>query len=78
MIVVLASYGYPGVDPNPVVDFTSRSLVNSLFVSQRQISFGAFVITFVLVTLLILVLLMIGWIVSRLREAAADMRRRNN
>jgi hypothetical protein len=78
MIVVLASYGYPGVDPNPVVDFTSRSLVNSLFISQRQIAFGAFVITFVLVTLLILVLLMIGWIVSRLREVAADMQRRNN
>ena len=74
MIVVLASYGYPGVDPNPVVDFTSRSLVNSLFVSQRQIAFGAFVITFVLITLLILVLLMIGWIVSRLREAAGSVK----
>jgi len=69
MIVVLASYGYPGVDPNPVVDFTSRSLTNSMFVSHAQIAFGAFVITCVLVALLILVLMMIGGIVSRLRKA---------
>ena len=70
MVVVLASYGYPGADPEPVVDFTSRSLVNSLFVSQCQIAFWAFVFMFVLVTLLILVLIMIWWIVIRLREAA--------
>lgn len=78
MIVVLASYGYPGTDPNPVVDFTSRSLVYSLFVSQCQIVFGAFVVVFLLVTLLILVLLLIGSIVTRLRDVAADIRHRNN
>lgn len=74
MIVVLASYGYPGADPNPVADFTSRSLANSLFVSHAQIAFGAFLITVVLTAILILVLMMIGWIVSRLREAADSVK----
>ena len=67
MIVVLANYG-PEADPNLVANFTSRSLANSLFVTNWQIVIGLFVITVVLVTLLILVLMMIGWIVSKLRE----------
>ncbi len=74
MILVLASYGYPGADPNPVADFTSRSLANRLFVSHAQIAFGTFVIVVVLVALLILVLMMIGWIVSRLRKAADSVK----
>jgi hypothetical protein len=76
MIVILALYG-PGVNPEPVVNFTSRSLANSLFVGHAQVALGAFLIMVVLVTLLILVLMMIGWIVSRLRIVVADMRRRN-
>lgn len=74
MIVVLASYGYPGADTNPVADFTSRSLANSLFVSHAQITFGALVITCVLVALFILMLMMIGGIVSRLRKAADSVK----
>jgi len=74
MILVLASYGYPGANPNPVVDFTSRSVANRLFVSHAQIAFGTFVIVVVLVALLILVLMMIGWIVSRLKEAADSVK----
>jgi len=76
MIVILALYG-PVVDPEPVADFTSRSLANSLFVVNWQVLIGLFVITVVLVMLLILVLMMIGWIVSRLRIVVADMRRGN-
>jgi hypothetical protein len=45
--------------------------VNSMFVSHAQIEFGAFLITLMLVALSILVLLIIGWIVGKLREVAA-------
>jgi formylglycine-generating enzyme required for sulfatase activity len=77
MIVILATYGPEG-DPNPVADFTSRSLAHSLYVGNWQIVIGLFVITVVLVMLLILALMMIGWIVSRLRIVVAELRRRNN
>jgi formylglycine-generating enzyme required for sulfatase activity len=76
MILVLANYG-PEADPNPVVDFTSRSLAHRLYVVNWQTMIWLFVITVVLVTLLILVLMTIGWIVSRLKIAVTDMRRRN-
>ena len=68
MIPVLVLYG-PGVDPQPVAHFTSASLAHSLYVVNWQIVIGLFVITVVLVTLSILVLMMIGWIVSRVKRS---------
>jgi hypothetical protein len=69
MITILVLYG-PTADPQPVADFTSSSVADSLFVVHAQITASAFVIIAVLVALAIKVSLMIGWIVRRLRGRA--------
>ena len=76
MIVILVLYG-PTADPQPVVDFTSSSVAESLFVGHALITVSAFVIIAVLVALAILVSMMIGWIVGRLRKRATATGSRN-